>query len=316
MKKRLYLLTVLASLAVLSLSSCLKDPRYYTFANVQPLVELPLGAANGLGNLTPEALPITSTPQTIQLVVNLASPAPLNKPVTVTLAVQQSAVDAYNTANSTSFTLLPSADYSVPSLTVTIPAGKREVIVPISINTSLVDPSGLFILPFTIVSGGGVQVSNYNSILYQVQAKNIYDGTYVVTGTLTDAANGAITGSYPETVYLETTGASTDAFYDPNIGFGHAITSGGQASYYGSYAPVFTFNGSNVVSVTNYYGQFSGSHVRSAALDPTDAPNTFTTGSPGQAGSVFQVSYYLQQGNPAVTRTTFVETFTYQGGRP
>ena len=316
MKKRLYLLTVLASLAVLSLSSCLKDPRYYTFANVQPLVELPLGAANGLGNLTPEALPITSTPQVIQLVVNLASPAPLDKAVTVTLAVQQSAVDAYNTANGTSYTLLPTADYSVPSLSVTIPAGKREVILPISINTSQVDPSGLFILPFTIVSGGGVQISNYNSILYQVQAKNIYDGTYVVTGSLVDNTSASYSGAYPETVYLETTGATTDGFYDPNIGFGHAIISGTQSSYYGSYAPVFTFNGSNVVSVTNYYGQFSGPHVRSAALDPTDAPNTFTTGSPGQAGSVFQVSYYLQQGNPAVTRTTFVETFTYQGGRP
>ena len=315
MKKRLYILTVLASLAVLSLSSCLKDPRYYTFANVQPLVELPLGAYNGLGNLTPEALPITTTPQTIQLVVNIASPAPLNKAVTVTLAIQQSAVDAYNTANSTSYTLLPAADYSVPSLSVTIPAGKREAILPISVNTSLVDPSGQFILPFTIVDGGGVQISNYNSILYSVQAKNAYDGTYVVTGSLTDAANGAITGNYPETVYLETTGATTDAFYDPNIGFGHAILSAGTASYYGSYAPVFTFSGNNITSVTNYYGQFSGSHVRSAALDPTDAPNTFTTGSPGQAGSVFQVSYYLQQGNPAVTRTTFIETFTYQGSR-
>ena len=179
----------------------------------------------------------------------------------------------------------------------------------------MVDPSGQFILPFTIVDGGGVQISNYNSILYSVQAKNAYDGTYVVTGSLTDAANGAITGNYPETVYLETTGATTDAFYDPNIGFGHAILSAGTASYYGSYAPVFTFSGNNITSVTNYYGQFSGSHVRSAALDPTDAPNTFTTGSPGQAGSVFQVSYYLQQGNPAVTRTTFIETFTYQGSR-
>ncbi len=214
MKKRLYLITLLASMAVLNLSSCLKDPRYYTFANVQALVELPLAAANGLGNLTPEALPITATPQTIQLVVNIASPAPLNKSVTVKLAIQQSAVDAYNTANGTSYTILPAADYTVSSLTVTIPAGKREAIVPIQVNTSLVDPSGQFILPFTITDGGGVQISNYNTILLNVEAKNQYDGTYSIKGYVHRDADLTLGGPIAAglTDVLATAGATSVTF--------------------------------------------------------------------------------------------------------
>ena len=179
----------------------------------------------------------------------------------------------------------------------------------------MVDPSGLFILPIKIINGGGQQISNYNELLLAVGAKNQYDGVYVVTGMLTDNTTATITGSYPETVYLETSSANTDGFYDPNLGFGHAITTSAGASYYGSFAPVFTFSGSAITGVTNYYGQYSGSHLRSAVLDPGGV-NKFTSGSPGQAGSVFQVTYIMDQGNPGAPRTTFVETFTYQGPRP
>ena len=170
-------------------------------------------------------------------------------------------------------------------------------------------------MPIKIADGGGQQISNYNELLLAVGAKNQYDGVYAVTGTLSDNTDATITGSYPETVYLETSSANTDGFYDPNLGFFHAITTSAGASYYGSFAPVFTFNGSTITGVTNYYGQYSGSHVRSAVLDPSGV-NKFTTGSPGQPGSVFKVTYIMDQGNPGVPRTTFVETFTYKGPRP
>ncbi len=323
MKKIIYSITsILLVAAALNLSSCLKDSKYYiNLSQGVPLVELPLEARNLTGNLVAEALPISATPQVIQVAVNLASVNTLSHPVIVTLGLDAAAVTAYNHANgldtggNVPYTLLPAADYSIPSFQVTIPAGQHLVYFNINVNTNLVDPSGLFILPIKIINGGGQQISNYNELLLAVGAKNQYDGVYTVTGTLSDNTTATITGSYPETVYLETASGTADGFYDPNIGFGHAITTSAGASYYGSFAPVFTFSGSNITGVTNYYGQFSGSHLRSAVLAPGGI-NKFTSGSPGQAGSVFQVTYIMDQGNPGVPRTTFVETFTYQGPRP
>src|ERR1700722_1815322 len=322
MKKIIYpITTILLVTAALNLSSCLKDSKYYVnVSQGAPLVELPLEARNLAGNLVPEALPISSTPQVVQVAVNLAYAKTLSSPVTVTLAVDPAAVAAYNHANgldtggNVPYVLLPAADYSVPSYQVTIPAGQHLVFLNINVNTSLVDPSGQFILPIKIINGGGQQISNYNELLLSVGAKNQYDGVYTVTGTLSDNTTATITGAYPETVYLETSSASSDGFYDPNIGFGHAISTSSGPSYYASFAPVFTFSGSTITSVTNYYGQFSGSHLRSAVL-AAGGVNKYTTGSPGQLGSVFQVTYIMDQGNPGVPRTTFVETFTYQGAR-
>jgi hypothetical protein len=323
MKKIKYsITTILLVAAALNLSSCLKDSQWYV--NVSqgvPLVELPLEARNLPGNLVAEALPISTTPQVIQVAVNLAYAGTLSKPLTVTMGLDTAAVTVYNHANgldtggNVPYVLLPAADYSIPSYQVTIPAGQHLVYFNINVNTNLVDPSGLFILPIVITNGGGQQISNYNEVLLAVGAKNQYDGKYTVTGTLTDNTTATITGAYPETVYLETTGPATDAFYDANQGFAHTITSSGSLSYYGSFAPVFTFSGTTITGATNYYGQYSGSHLRSAVLDPTGV-NKFTTGSPGQTGAVFQVSYIMEQGNPGVPRTSFVETFTYVGPRP
>jgi hypothetical protein len=323
MKKIIYSIkTILLVTAALNLSSCLKNSKYYVnLSQGVPLVELPLEARNLAGNLVPEALPISTTPQVVQVAVNLASANTLNSPVTVTLGLDATAVATYNHANgldtggNVPYVLLPAADYSMPSNQVTIPAGQHLVYFNININTNLVDPSGLFILPIKIVNGGGQQISNYNELLLAVGAKNQYDGIYTVTGTLTDNTTATITGAYPETAYLETASASTNGFYDPNLGFGHEITTSTGVSYYASFAPVFTFSGSTITGVTNYYGQYSGSHLRSAVLDPTGV-NKYISGSPGQAGSVFQVSYIMDQGNPGAPRTNFIETFTYQGPRP
>jgi hypothetical protein len=304
-------------LAVTSLSSCLKDPRFVNYAGVTPFVELPLAAANGA--FTPEAFTIVATPITLPLAVNYAAPKPRTSPLTVTLKVDQAALDAYNKANNTSFTILPAADYSIASLTLTIPAGQNTATVAITINISKVDPNGSFILPISIADGGGVAISASSTILYNVQAKNKYDGIWTVNGTMTDFANSTLTGNYPVTYYLETQGSASDGMFDPSQGgFLHEILASGTLNAYGSYAPVFTFDPTTnkITSVVNYYGQPAG-NGRSAALDPTGV-NAFTYGSPGTVGATFQVSYFLNQ--PAVIsggpRTSFNETWTYVGPRP
>lgn len=190
MKKKIYLLTTITlSAAVLSLSSCLKDGnKFVDFSNVGTLVELPLSAFSGTGKLTAAALAITDTPQTIPVIVNVASPKPLSSALTVTLALDEPALTAYNHANgldtggNVPYTILPPADYTISNYKVTVPANQRQARMIIKVNTNVVDPAGHFILPLSIVDASGQKISNYKTILYNVQAKNKYDGNYHATG--------------------------------------------------------------------------------------------------------------------------------------
>jgi len=309
-------LAVLA-LAVTSLSSCLKDPRFVNYAGSTPTVELPLAASTG--EFQAEAYPIQTAPITLPVVVNLASPSTRSTATTVTLIVDQAAFTAYNAANGGGYTLLPAADYSISSLTVTIPAGQRTATMNISINSSLIDLSKAFLLPISISNGGGVNISTYSTIMYNVQAKNQYDGIWTCTGTMNDTGVPTNLGKYPVDYYLETQSATSVAMYDVAFygGFAHEINAGG-TNVYGSFAPVFTFNAANAVTtVVNYYGQPAG-NGRSAAIDPT-GQNKFTGGTtPGNVGATFQVNYFMYQPSvvPVGPRVFFSETFTYKGPRP
>jgi hypothetical protein len=311
MKKIFYIKTVLSLMSIALLSSCLRDTQYNVdFSKTTPLVELP-GAANVSGNAGPfesASFKISGTATPYNVPVNIAAPKALGSATTVKLSVDQAALDAYNTANSTSYTLLPAADYS-STLSVTIPAGKNLGNVVINLNTSLIDPSQSYVLPLTITSGGGIQISNYKTILFNFAVKNIYDGEYTVTGTMNDSAVAADVGNYPFDIDLVTAGANSNYMFDTHFGGpAHEIVGSGALSYYGSFAPQFTFSGNAVTSVINAYGQ-PAANGRSARLDATGV-NTLT-GTPGTAGFKIQVSYVLVAAG--VDRTFFNETFTYVG---
>jgi len=310
MKKTFYIKTAFLSLIGMSLlSSCLKDSRYVDFAGSKPLIELPsaAGITAAGGPFQTEAFAISATPSTFKIAVNIAAPNPLKTALTVKLGLDTAAITKYNAANGTAYTLLPTTDYSA-NFTVTIPAGQNLGYVTVSVNTSVIDPTQSYVLPIKIVDGGGQQISNYDEILYSVQAKNSYDGEYIITGTMTDVVAPADTDAYPEDVYLETTGANSVSLFDIGLGAPfHAILGG-------TFDPIFTFNPTTnaITSVTNAYGQGTNTQQRSAVLDPTGV-NKYTTGAPGAAGSVFQVSYYMVQAG--ANRTHFVETYTYKGSR-
>jgi hypothetical protein len=189
MKTKFYIKTALAALiAMTSLSSCLKDDKHYVdFAGTTPLIELPSAAnVGGLGGLLQKAaLSISSTPVSIQLMVNLASPHTLGSAVNVKLSVDQAALTKYNTDNGTTYQLLPS-NYYTSTLSTTIAAGTNSAYVTINVSSNLIDPSITnYALPLTITDGGGQQISNYKTVIYNVQVKNAYDGSYLQNGSLT-----------------------------------------------------------------------------------------------------------------------------------
>jgi len=174
MKKKSYIKTALFLASLAMLSSCLKDSQYAeNFQAAKPLVELP-GAANVSGTAGPFEIdslavnPSATTP--LNVAVNLASPHTLSSGLTVGLSVNAAALTAYNTANGTNYQLLPAADYT-STLSTTIPAGQNLANVVVNIITSKIDPTQSYVLPLTITNGGGQQISNYNTILYQLPLK-------------------------------------------------------------------------------------------------------------------------------------------------
>ncbi len=318
MKKRFYIKTAFLSLSFMALlSSCLKDSKYYVnFAASKPLIELPgaTNVSNLAGPFEVFAFNIVTTPTPMNVAVNIAAPKPLGAPLTVKLSVNVGDTLAkYNAANSTNYTLLPAADYS-STLAVTIPAGQNLGNVVLNINTSLIDPSQQYVLPLTITDGGGQQISNYNTILYNIQVKNIYDGEYSVTGTMSDIVVPTDAGAYPIDAYLATANANSDFMVSTLSGSpAHDISTPTGPNIYGSFSPEFTFSGSSITSVINEYGQ-PASNTRSAMIDPTGV--NATTGTPGQVGFSFQVKYIMVQTSVGGNRTFFNETWTYKGPRP
>jgi len=240
MKKILYIKTAFLSLASMAvLSSCLKDDAHFVnFAGSKPLVELP--AATGVGPaggfITPIALPISSTPAEVDLLVNVAAPNPLSTALTVKLTIDAAALTSYNNAqeaqyksdslayvNGTSstkptaptyYTLMPSAFYTISSLSVTIPANKNSVNLPIMITTSGFDLSKNYIIPFTIIDGGGQQISNYKTVFYFIQGKNQYDGVYSLKGNIVRQGDNVLGGAFTSglNIPMSTTGANSVQF--------------------------------------------------------------------------------------------------------
>lgn len=188
MKKRFYIKSAILSLVVATLlSSCLKDDsRYVNFAGSKPLVELPAATGvAGTGMFQSNSFAILTTPTPLNVLVNVAAPKPLTSPLNVKLSVDQAALTAYNTANTKNYILLPAADYT-STFVATIPANQNSANVVININTSLIDPSiTTYVLPLTITDAGGQQISNYKTVLYNIQVKNKYDGNYTANGSIT-----------------------------------------------------------------------------------------------------------------------------------
>lgn len=188
MKKTFYIKTAfVALLSVAGLSSCLKDDSHYVdFAGATPLIELPSAAnVGGSGGLLQSlAFAQSTTPSVVNLAVNLAAPKTLGSDVTVKLGVDAAALTAYNTANGKSYEVLPAAAYT-SDFSVVIKAGTNITNLVINIKSNLIDVTKSYALPISITDGGGQQISNYKTVIYAINVKNQYDGSYRADGTIT-----------------------------------------------------------------------------------------------------------------------------------
>ncbi|HWD87050.1 MAG TPA: DUF1735 domain-containing protein [Mucilaginibacter sp.] len=181
MKKRLYILTtILAAMAALSLSSCLKDPRYVTFSQGGTVINFPKG---GLGNFGGDA--VTDAGDTIvkQFAIDVASPTVPSSPTTVTIAVDNTIVTAYNaTETAVVYSTMPTSAYVLSSTKIVVPAGQRTALVSVTFYKDQMDPSLSYMLPIKIVSGNsGDIVSGNFGVHYYHFIGNDFAGAYTWT---------------------------------------------------------------------------------------------------------------------------------------
>jgi len=301
MKNKYIKLLMVTGVLATSLTSCLKSESNYTdFSKAGTLVELPLSAATGLGKLTIEALPIQTQLQNIPVVVNIASPQPLGSALNVTLALGvQADIDAFNKANGyttedgTAYVLPPAAAYALNPSKVTIPAGQRTATANLQVNTSLLDPNALYLIPVSIIDGGGQKISNYKTILFSVQPKNKYDGLYTMKGYTLRAGDPDLTGNFSGAVQTMATAGANSIVGLTQLWHG--------GSGVGGISPVtLTVSADNKVTAS--------SAINATLVQDGDYNNRYDP-----ATKTFYVAFYWNAGKAA---RYAVDTLVYTGPRP
>lgn len=323
-KSKIKILQIMTlAIGVFSLSACLNDETPNNLINGakssysnQNFVEVHL-TSNDNSNVLSQAYDAINRDTTIVkfIPVNLTS-GPAKTDVKVTFQVldttnavmKQVYVDSlgYIIPDPSQFTVLNSNNQ------VTIPAGQSTGYIQVKFNpANFLGNTYIFGIKLTAVSDSKYQLSNLTTGFVQFGIKNKYDGAYMLNGTMTDTFS-ALTGAYPNEVYLITQDATSVAMWDVAVGgYAHLIMSGTSYSYYGAFSPQFIFDSNNnVTSVINAYGQGAGSLKRSAMLDTT-TPGVVNKYDP--ATKTLKVTYWLVQ--KGVNRTHFDETFTYIGPR-
>ncbi len=258
----------IAAVAVV-FSSCLKDKKIddqeYGMINHDKTKIVELAAPPD--HLISHALDFVDKDTIIDMAtVNIAADLPASEDVIVTLSLANSntMISDYNAAHGASLVPFPAAFYTLQGggLSVTVPKGSRMAPLKALVNAIDFDPSTTYALGLTIsvVDKQGYVISgNFNNVLVTFGAKNIYDGLYEITGTLTDA-NGVYVGDYgdpsfPRQYELITKTSNSNDTYDRSWDYPYYIvinaSTGGAATT--NIRPRLTFDpvSGEITAITN-----------------------------------------------------------------
>lgn len=317
-------LTLGACLLLVAGAGCLKDKGYddqdYGLqVNERKGVAFPQAAASPIAvGINSQTAPLTIEGPGLALEQNSIA----SSNVTITVVMNNTLVtDAGKT-------VMPAGSFSIPSLTVTIPAGSKfsdalKITFP---NTSLLDPTKEYGLGFTIsaVDQGYTIAANQKNVLFTFTIKNKYDGNYSMTITTKNWAAFGISENMPGTwpsisggysIGMVTGGANSVRLYD-YWGFDDYIqpaftTNNAQGTGFGATAPRFIFDLSTdrLINVVNDLPDDGRGRV--FLLNPAAPP---TTNYYDPATKKIFASYLLKNnGRPDLE---IVATFTYLSPRP
>lgn len=315
-------LAVSSLLLLTSLNSCVKNRNDLAtdFSKLTPIVELIAGEPITTGNpvrFRSFALPILTTPTTLNIYVNYAAPGLAPNDITVTLALDPVGLAAYDSNNAhlnppaeSDYVMAPSDAISLTTTTVTIKKGERFAVVPITVNTSKIDLSQANAIAIKIVDASGVTISaNNEHIIYAIGVKNKYDGLYDLRQRTTGwAAYGIADGPTFDwgDMGLVTLSANSVEF---STGYFPGFDSGGGQVGFGATEPQFTFDLATDKLIDVHNLAAPDSRNRQFVLNPAVTDSRFDPATK----TVYMAYIFTQSGRPP----QFVyDTLTYIGVRP
>jgi hypothetical protein len=124
----------------------------------------------------------------LEIVRDANSEASLAGAATINLKVDKSIIDAYNadTNHVTKLELLPASLYTTDALDLNFAAGEFSKVINLKVDPAKLDLTKKYALGITATSSGGYKVrSGLDKGLFQMIAKNKYDGNYKSTGYFT-----------------------------------------------------------------------------------------------------------------------------------
>ncbi len=207
--------TLVLLFATVAFTSCLKDDSYVIDPEKSGgnIIEFKNpGDISVKGSTTPLyvlSYPIVNTETIVPIsvaYVGAENGAPQD--ITVTIALDnQALIDQYNTEQDEEYLLMPAANYSIKSTTVTIPKGAKFGTFNIGLKTDLFDLTEAYAVPLKITSASaGIISGNFGKVLLAFGAKNAYDGVY---NYKTSAITSLVPNANKNNIGLVTTGANT-----------------------------------------------------------------------------------------------------------
>ena len=170
--KNIYIYLLALILPVLS--ACLKDKPPVDFNTVGTIIEILPVNGGGLENFSGAELnfdPVEAI-DSAAIVLNIASPNPLNKPLTINMEVNDAIRGTYNSANSVQYDAFPDSLYSFPVTSVTIPAGLHLDTLQVYFYPSKIDTTKNYMLPVSIKDAQGETISgNFGTIYFHTNAR-------------------------------------------------------------------------------------------------------------------------------------------------
>lgn len=211
-------------LAASTLTSCLKDDRLVLdpekghnvieFANPATI--------NTIGSIYPLYVFSYALGANVNLPITVSYSGPETgapEDITVNFAAgTQAQVDAYNDDQEEEYSLIDPASFALSATSVVIRKGESKATFNVTLRPSTFSLTESLVLPLTITSASsGVISGNFKTILLNVGAKNAYDGTYSLRGTIArNSATGPdlALGGYrkDKTTTLITAGLSSNKF--------------------------------------------------------------------------------------------------------
>lgn len=284
--KKVKIYIVIAS--AVFITSCLKDKPNVDFSNITPIAEISSsninptknGPSSGLDYFNQATLPYIGADSAFDVTfnVNIASEYPLNKNVTVTVAVDDAKRAAYNgnLAPADQFLLPADSNYSFPVKTAVIKAGTRLATFTVTFYPQTLNPSKSYMLPITLTDASGVTISGNLSTIYLHIIGNPLAGVYKWDFT---RYNDATATGTPVTATV-----GDDATFVPD----DATTIEVGSNYAAGYVLKFTNNGGVFSDFKVSFSKATLDDLTASGIVVTSGP-TIVTADP--VNKIFQFTY-------------------------